>query len=319
MFFRASKQNRRISRPSVLEVRSRSKPLRQRRQRLVLLAFMTAITALGIGLAASYGWTWGRQKVLDAGLFALTSIEIITDGKSITPDQVRQWAGIREGMNLLNVDLSRVRRDLELVPQIKSVAVERILPHLLRLRIMERQPVAQVQALSVQGNAGFAPATFYLDAEGVVMPPLAPSQFSSNSAMTPETLPVVRGVARRDLYPGKALAGESISAALLLLTSLDHSDMSGRTAIASIDVSGPRVLRVTTQDNTEIVLASTRLDEQLRRWRLVHDAGQRLGKTVARLDLSITNNCPLRWAETNNALPLRSSRGKNPHKKDKHV
>jgi hypothetical protein len=39
------------------------------------------------------------------------------------------------------------------------------------------------------------------------------------------------------------------------------------------------------------------LQRQLRRWRGVYDLGARQNKSIASLDLAITNNIPARWLE----------------------
>jgi len=39
------------------------------------------------------------------------------------------------------------------------------------------------------------------------------------------------------------------------------------------------------------------LDRQLRRWAEIHNQGQRLNKSLASLDLAVTNNIPARWLQ----------------------
>ena len=51
--------------------------------------------------------------------------DVQTDGV-IAPDQLRRWARVKPGENLFALDLARVKRDLELVPLIESVSVERV-------------------------------------------------------------------------------------------------------------------------------------------------------------------------------------------------
>jgi hypothetical protein len=43
-------------------------------------------------------------------------------------------------------------------------------------------------------------------------------------------------------------------------------------------------------------------EQQLRRWQVIQDSGQRLGKAVSALDLAVSNNVPVRWLEAS-ALP----------------
>ena len=87
---------------------------------------------------------WALDKlVYENEAFAIQHIDVQTDGV-IAPDQLRRWAGVKPGDNLLALDLARVKRNLELVPLVQSVSVERILPRTLRIRVTEREPVAQV-------------------------------------------------------------------------------------------------------------------------------------------------------------------------------
>src|SRR5258706_17506 len=73
----------------------------------------------------------------------------------IAPAQLRHWAGVKTGENLLAVDLARVKRDLEMVSMVRSVAVERVLPHTLRLRVSEREPLAQIYIPQVRTNGSY--------------------------------------------------------------------------------------------------------------------------------------------------------------------
>ena len=86
---------------------------------------------------------WALNRfVYENKAFAIKEIDVQTDGV-IAVDQLHRWAGVRAGENLLALDLARVKRDLEMIPLVQFVSVERILPHTLRICITEREPVAQ--------------------------------------------------------------------------------------------------------------------------------------------------------------------------------
>src|SRR6185369_5041854 len=94
--------------------------------------------------------------------FAIERLEIETDGV-LAPEQLRTWGGVRPKDNLMALDLARVKRDLELVPAIESVIIERVLPGTLRIRVTEREPIAQVLVQQLQGAEG---GVYTLDANG---------------------------------------------------------------------------------------------------------------------------------------------------------
>jgi|GEM_PF-443668 len=75
--------------------------------------------------------------------FAVKTIEI--DGATHTPraalDAItRRYAG----MNLFKIDIARVRRDLGALPWVRHVDIEEKVPDTLRIKIVERTPVALV-------------------------------------------------------------------------------------------------------------------------------------------------------------------------------
>jgi cell division septal protein FtsQ len=276
---------------------------------MAISAALAATCALAVLYLGALSWGWLRQRFLYHNrAFTLDTIEVQTDG-AISPDQARRWAGVNLGDNLLSLNLARVKRDLELVPQVESATVERVLPHLLRLQVRERQPVAQVRLLRYR-QGDWTPATYYLDPSGVVMPPLPPSGAAEGTATSAETLPLLAGVGGHQVRAGQVLASPPARAALRLLADFDRSPMAGQVDLRSVDVAFPGILLVTTEQGNQVTLGVDHLAAQLERWRLVHEAGLKLGKAVASLDLSLSNNCPVLWQEAS-ALPLPKPK---PHK-----
>ena len=144
MFWNRKAKNRRLGREYVLDVKLRSSQVRAARTRRFVIAgaviFTVALT--GYLLWRIGDWTMDRL-VYENKAFAVERIDVQTDGV-IATEQLRRWAGVKNRQNLLALDLRRVQRNLELVPLIQSVSVERILPHTLRIRVCEREPMAQI-------------------------------------------------------------------------------------------------------------------------------------------------------------------------------
>jgi hypothetical protein len=311
-------KNRRLEREQVLDVRLRTKEVRAARLKLAGTALAVAVGA-GIGLFLI--WRTGEWSlnalVLTNDAFAIKRLVIETDG--ILPvEQLQRWAGVKKGDNLLALDLARVKRDLELVSLIESVAVERVLPNTLRVRVMEREPVAQVKMPQLtRGGVEFV--RYHFDASGYVMlvkehaPGLAPG------AQAEDTLPVLSGINGTDLTPGRAANSPTVQAALRLITEFDDSPMAGLVDVERIEVSNPGWLQVTTGQRSQVTFSLDRLDQQLRRWRLVHDYGRRIGRAILTLDLSVTNNSPVLWLDAS-AVPATQMKARPPSRnKKKHV
>jgi hypothetical protein len=97
-----------------------------------------------------------------------------TDGV-IAPEQLRRWTGVKPGANLIALDLAAVKRNLELVSVIDSVSVERVLPRTLKIRVTERDPVAQVNVPRADGGGSVLPFPFFnWTRTAMVMQPLDP-------------------------------------------------------------------------------------------------------------------------------------------------
>ena len=145
MWFKRKPKNRRLGREQVLDVKLRSSQVRAARTRMAARRpgrRLCAPSSACICSGARGEWALNRL-VYENKAFAIQEIDVQTDGV-ISVDQLRRWAGVKPGENLLALDLARVKRDLELVPLVQSVSVERILPRTLRIRVTEREPIAQV-------------------------------------------------------------------------------------------------------------------------------------------------------------------------------
>jgi cell division septal protein FtsQ len=319
MWFKRKPKNRRLGREQVLDVKLRSSQVRAARTRLGAIALGTLFaTVFGLYLIYRAGdWALNRC-VYENKAFAIQQIDVQTDGV-IAVDQLRRWAGVRLEENLLALDLARVKRDLEMVPRIQSVSVERILPRALRIRISEREPVAQVNVPSPRRDGGVEVVVYNLDAQGYVMLPLDPRQRATPLGQPTDSLPVVSGINASELQPGRRILSSSVQAALQLVMAFDQSPMAGVVDLKRVDVSSPAVLVVTTEQGSEVVFALAGLEQQLRRWHEVFNLGQKMSKAIATLDLAVTNNVPARWIEASAVPPAAPRIPRAVHPKKRHV
>jgi cell division septal protein FtsQ len=281
----------------VLDVKLRSDQVRKTRLRLVALGggALCGTALLVVGLWLGGAWLLNRF-VYQNQAFAIRAIEIQTDGV-IAPEQLRRWANVRPGQNLLALDLARVKRDLQMSPALATVTVERILPRTLRIRVTEREPLLQVSVPKTNPQGGLDATIFHLDENGVVMFPLDPRQRTKPFLQPDESLPLLSGLNLADLKPGQPIDSPAAQAALKLANEFAYSPMAGLVDLKRIDVSMPDVIVVTTAQGSEITFALENIDQQMRRWRQIHDLGQRTHRNVASIDLAVSNNVPVRWLE----------------------
>jgi aminoglycoside phosphotransferase (APT) family kinase protein len=127
------------------------------------------------------------------------------------------------------------------------------------------------------------------------------------------------GVNVAELQPGRCVEVPQVQAALRLISEFAYSPMAGLVDLHSIDVGSPEVLIVRTGQGSEVTFGLNDLDRQVRRWRVIHDLGQRLKRGIATLDLAVSNNIPARWFEAS-AVPTPAPRlPKTLRNKRKHV
>ncbi len=297
MWFNRQPKNRRLSRGHILDVKLRSDQVRASRVRWsALAAGLVFGTVFGIYVL----WCAGRwalnEFVYENPAFAIKRIDVQTDGV-LTIDQLRRWANVKLGQNLFALELARVKRDLELEPVIGFASVERILPHTLRVRVIEREPVAQVNVLRPNARGTLDTITFQLDPDGYVMLPLDPRQRVTPPGQPDDPLPLLTGLGLHELQPGRQVELPQVQAAMRLITEFAHSPMAGLVDLRKIDVGSPDVIVVTTGQSSEVTFGLNDLDRQMRRWAEIHNMGQRLNKSLATVDLAVSNNIPVRWLQ----------------------
>ena len=288
-------QNRRLHRTHVLDVKLRSDQVRAARVRMVSWTFaLVAGTFLGIYLVWRTGeWALNTFVYQNADC-AIQQIDVATDGV-IAPEQLRRWTGVKPGANLIALDLAAVKRNLELVSVVETVSVERVLPRTLKVRVTEREPVAQVNVPHTDATGGIVVSVYQLDADGVVIQPLDPRLSVVPLARVNPSLPVIVGLNVLQLQPGRRVELPEVRAALQLISAFDQSPMAGLVDLRRVDVTAPGVVIATTGQGSEITFGLDNLDQQLRRWRGIYDLGQSKKATIASADLAVANNVPVRW------------------------
>ena len=124
MIFKRKTKNRIRGRGHVLDVKLSTQQVRALRLRWVGVG-LSVLTGIFVVLFVFWqGGRWLLDKfVYENEAFAIQRIDVQTDGV-VLGEQLRRWAMVKTGENLLALDLARVKRDLELVPIVQSATVE---------------------------------------------------------------------------------------------------------------------------------------------------------------------------------------------------
>jgi len=171
------RKNRPLKRGDVL---GRKDKLRKKSpvQRVVvgsLLACLIVIIMIGGRTAIRWVNEWTNiQQVTIVGLDHLSREEIIAT-LDLSPDS-----------SLWSIDTDHLSDQLETHPWIRSVTFDRVLPHSLVVQVEERQPAAVLRA---------SKESFYLDAEGFLLP--------GKITKTVQVLPVLEGMTSKSFSQHK--------------------------------------------------------------------------------------------------------------------
>jgi cell division septal protein FtsQ len=158
---------------------------------------VAAASAVGAGLLVFAVTHW----VEHSPSFGFRWMDV--DGLETVPvEEIRALAAVAPGTPLLDVDVEAIDRSIEAHPRILWAVVERVLPDRIHVRVQERTPIAQVQALG----------WYELDGTGTVLGPVRPGF---------DRLPRFSGVApNRALAPGARLDHPAVAPLLDLVRAL---------------------------------------------------------------------------------------------------
>ena len=133
----------------------------QRRIRVQHLLVLLRNTALVAGVVAIGLWGW---RHVQSSRFAVRSIEVegaVHTARGSIDGVTQQYVGL----NLFQIDIDRVQRDLGTQGWVSRVDIEKKLPDTLRVKITERKPVALVRQ---DGKL------LYVDEQGVPFAEISP-------------------------------------------------------------------------------------------------------------------------------------------------
>ena len=237
---------------------------------LLLIALSGMVWVAMFGVRAIGSWLFSQND-----FFTVKQVEISSNGR-LQPSHIREYAGIAEGMNLFDVSLPDIRKNLEKVPLVKSVRVERILPDKLVVTVKERSAVARI---------GQDDRQFFLavDREGYV---LGPTSRSPN-------LPAISGLRDHGLTPGSLIQDPAVSDALLAIDLCEAAGIMGSVRLASIDVRHQEYLDMRLATGHRILLSRLDMKRKLEDLSDIIRKNAEIGKVWTVADLTVERNYPV--------------------------
>ena len=194
--------------------------------------------------APSKKWQWLFQVLGFLGLvavavaavvylpvFKLENIEV-KDTSYVPKEDIMRIAGVYKGQHMFQVETDKAVQNLRKDLRIEQAIVKRKFPNGIYIEVEERRPVACVAC-----EFGYLD----LDRKGMVL--------NAYRVRHLQTIPLLSGVAARDLYIGDTFENEQIILALQYLSPFDETELA---QIAEMNLAKPDYVVVRTTDAAEI-------------------------------------------------------------------
>lgn len=138
--------------------------LRRNQRRIHLQRLLVILRSSALVAAVVLGGLWAWRHTQSSSRFAVRTIEVA--GAKHTPKAALDRAtGRYVGLNLFQIDIDRVQRDLSGLGWVRRIDIEKQVPDTLRIKITERKPVALVR---------IGERLMYVDEEGAAFAELSP-------------------------------------------------------------------------------------------------------------------------------------------------
>lgn len=194
------------------------------RQVLRVLAVMA-----GFGLLAVVPWRELRQRYA-----VLTDVQV-TGLRYLDAARIRKDARLREGQDLLAIDLGKVRRAVLADPRIATVDVRRRGLRGLELKVTERVP-----ALAVAHGEPWE-----IDSAGVLLEPLQRGVVAD--------VPMLTGADFSSFHPGARIRTPEVQRALAWAAVLSDNALRLAGQVSEVDISEDRVTRLVLMNGVRVI------------------------------------------------------------------
>jgi len=168
------------------------------RRSVTVIFLMLILAGILVGIVSGFKWI-GNQLYAQNDRFEIQHLVISYTG-SLNEDNIRDWSGLREGMNLWELSFDEIEQKLMSVSRIESVRLERKLPHTLLVEVKERVAVARIE------GAASKRVPLRIDRYGHILPP----------KLKADDLPLIKGV-DLDLIPGTSVENEDVKKAIQII------------------------------------------------------------------------------------------------------
>ena len=240
---------------------------KQKIARIFLVLFIICFGAVLLG----FGF-WGLSKVLFSKNERLILRQVKVSGLPAGRIKaLNKYLEIYPGVsNLYDIELAKTKSKIQKISYIKSASVYRELPDTLKIKIIQRTPLAYLQKYK---------AKWLVDEDSIIM-------HSRFCMKVKYPLPVIRGFSKTTLKSGRFMPGIQQALKLIELTKYKFRDFS----LSSIDLSEDKKMTfvmISKRRAYKVIIPDKGLDDSL--IKLHYAIDQKQGRHQATIDLTFNN------------------------------
>lgn len=264
--------------------------VRRNQKRIDVQRMLSLARTLVLIAAAGIALFWLYRQTQSSHRFDVRTVEVL-GAVHTSPEEIDSIVKRYTGVNLFQIDIARVQHDLSGLTWVRRIEIEKKLPDTLRVRIVERVPVA----LSRQGK------TFrYVDEDGLDFAPIT-ATFSSD-------LPVVNDATAVELRRTVTFLG-----------ALRQHDPAVYSRISEIRPVAPRGFQIFDRDLAAPVFVNG--DDVSAKFRdfygIVRAENLRRG-TIEYADLRFSDRIVIKPLASDHPLPFAGEGGRRPESPDQY-
>ncbi len=243
--------------------------------------------ALGVVALGLYARSLWKQSFRGNPEFSVARYEFHSNGGIAAP-QAAAAAGLRTGMNLMDVDLSAVRSRLRTLPRVKEVKVARRLPDRIAIELTERLPVAWITSVA---NGIDQKSRLFVDRDGVA--------FKCEELLREYmALPVIDAADQPVITLGQPVDAAPIMAALALLEQMRTREWSVPCSVERIEIPNAWTLVAEMESGPAFTFHPDRMTQQLERLEFILARTHTAGRSVRTVNLQMERNVPVTFYDT---------------------
>lgn len=283
----SARSGRRADSRLAVNVPMSRKEMRLRRKNRTRRLVRGSLVAVGVMAVCLYARSLWRQSFRGNPEFSVGRIEFHSNG-GIVLQQAAAAAGIRTGMNLMELDLYDARARLMALPRVKDVKVERRLPDRIAIELTERLPVAWITS---DAHNIDRKSRLFVDRDGVA--------FKCEELLREYmTLPVIDAADQPVVTLGQPVDSAPIATALALLEEMRSREWSVPCSVSRIDIPNAWTLVAEMESGPVFTFHPEQIPRQLDRLEFILAKTRAAGRSVQTVNLQMQRNVPVRFFDT---------------------